>query len=167
MFSAGIRKNNVYPCKPQFYYTKVGLRGSKLYKHSFVMTRFGCSNRAVELRNVPLFAFTFVCLYVEQYHNKSQKVLPLETKNTQKNHENRRLGLIEFLHMSSSICKEKKRYKTYGQKYINILITMKKGTGQIYKQTKMSLVTSPQPSACKVSAIPTELQELFRCRLKR
>ena len=30
--------------------------------------------------------------------NKSQKGLPLETKNTQ-NHENRRLGLIESLHM--------------------------------------------------------------------
>ena len=31
-------------------------------------------------------------------YDKSQKGLPLETKNTQ-NHENRRLGLIEFLHM--------------------------------------------------------------------
>ena len=30
--------------------------------------------------------------------NKSQKGLSLETKNTQ-NHENRRLGLIESLHM--------------------------------------------------------------------
>ena len=30
--------------------------------------------------------------------NKSKKGLPLETKNTQ-NHENRRLGLIESLHM--------------------------------------------------------------------
>ena len=32
-----IKKNNVYPCKPQFYYIKVGLRGSKLYRHVFVM----------------------------------------------------------------------------------------------------------------------------------
>ena len=31
-------------------------------------------------------------------YNKSQKGLPLETKNTQ-NYENRRLGLIESLHM--------------------------------------------------------------------
>ena len=30
-------KTNVYPCKPQFYYIKVGLRGSKLYRHVFVM----------------------------------------------------------------------------------------------------------------------------------
>ena len=31
------KKNNVFPCKPQFYYIKVGLRGSKLYRHVFVM----------------------------------------------------------------------------------------------------------------------------------
>ena len=31
------KKNNVYPCKPQFYYIKMVLRGSKLYRHVFVM----------------------------------------------------------------------------------------------------------------------------------
>ena len=31
------KKNNVYPCKPQFYYIKVGFKGSKLYRHVFVM----------------------------------------------------------------------------------------------------------------------------------
>ena len=31
------KKNNVYPCKPQFYYIKVGLNGVKLYRHVFVM----------------------------------------------------------------------------------------------------------------------------------
>ena len=46
------KKNDVYPCKPQFYYIKVEFKGSKLYGY------------------------------------KSQKGLPLETKNTQ-NHENR------------------------------------------------------------------------------
>ena len=30
-------KNNVYPCKPQFYYIKVGFKGSKLYRRVFVM----------------------------------------------------------------------------------------------------------------------------------
>ena len=31
-------KNNVYPCKPQFYYIKVGFKGgSTLYRHVFVM----------------------------------------------------------------------------------------------------------------------------------
>ena len=28
---------NVYPCKPQFYYIKVGFKGSKLYRHVFMM----------------------------------------------------------------------------------------------------------------------------------
>ena len=35
------KKNNVYPCKPQFYYIKVGFKGggggSKLYSHVFVV----------------------------------------------------------------------------------------------------------------------------------
>ena len=31
------KKNNVYPCKPQFYYINWGLRGSKLYRYVFVM----------------------------------------------------------------------------------------------------------------------------------
>ena len=30
-------QNNVYPCKPQFHYIKVGFEGSKLYRHVFVM----------------------------------------------------------------------------------------------------------------------------------
>ena len=46
-----------------------------------------------------------VVLGVEQIEeDKSQKRLPLETKNTQ-NHENRRLGLIESLHMHTVVCK--------------------------------------------------------------
>ena len=28
-FRAKIRKNNVYPCKPQFYYIKVGFKGCR------------------------------------------------------------------------------------------------------------------------------------------
>ena len=31
------KKNKVYPCKPQFYYIKVGFKGTKLYRHVFVM----------------------------------------------------------------------------------------------------------------------------------
>ena len=37
MFLNRNKKNNVYPCKPQFYYIKVGSKGSKLYRHVFVM----------------------------------------------------------------------------------------------------------------------------------
>ena len=32
MFLGRNKKNNVYPCKPQFYYIKVGLKGVKLYR---------------------------------------------------------------------------------------------------------------------------------------
>ena len=31
------KKNNVYPCKAQFYYIKVGFKGFKLYRLVFVM----------------------------------------------------------------------------------------------------------------------------------
>ena len=37
MFLSRNKKNDVYPCKPQFYYIKVGFKGSKLYGHVFVM----------------------------------------------------------------------------------------------------------------------------------
>ena len=37
MFLSRNKKNNVYPCKPQFYYIKVGFKGVKLYRHVFVM----------------------------------------------------------------------------------------------------------------------------------
>ena len=32
------KKNNVYPCTPQFYYLKLGFKVSKLYRHVFVIT---------------------------------------------------------------------------------------------------------------------------------
>ena len=31
MFLSRIKKNNVYPCKPQFYYIKVGFKGAQNY----------------------------------------------------------------------------------------------------------------------------------------
>ena len=38
MFWAEISKNNVYPCKPQFYYIKMGIRGQN-YIVFFVMKK--------------------------------------------------------------------------------------------------------------------------------
>ena len=38
MFLSRNKKNKVYTCKPQFYYIKWGLKGSKLYRHVFVMS---------------------------------------------------------------------------------------------------------------------------------
>ena len=43
MFLSRNKKNNVYPCQPQFYYINVGLGwggGSKLYRYVFVMSLF-------------------------------------------------------------------------------------------------------------------------------
>ena len=37
MFLSRNKKNNVYPCKPQFYYIKVGFKGSTLFRRVFVM----------------------------------------------------------------------------------------------------------------------------------
>ena len=41
MFLSRNKKNNVYPCKPQFYYIKVAFKGPKLYRHGIVM--YGCA----------------------------------------------------------------------------------------------------------------------------
>ena len=35
MFLSRNKKNNVYPCKPQFYYIKVGYKGVKIIKVCF------------------------------------------------------------------------------------------------------------------------------------
>ena len=39
IFLSRNKKNNVYPCKPQFYYIKVGLKGVRILKVCF---RDGC-----------------------------------------------------------------------------------------------------------------------------
>ena len=53
MFLNRNKKNNVYPCKPQFYYIKVGFKGSKLYRYVFVMVCFSRFRFSVS------FAFNF------------------------------------------------------------------------------------------------------------
>ena len=40
MFLSRNKKNNVYPCKPQFYHIKVGFKGVKLYRYVLLMTYF-------------------------------------------------------------------------------------------------------------------------------
>ena len=53
MFLSRNNKNNVYPCKPQFYYIKVGFKGVKLYRRVFVMSRNGlsCLKRPAYVKN--------------------------------------------------------------------------------------------------------------------
>ena len=38
MYLSRNKKNNVYPCKPHFYYIKVGFKGVKIYRRVFVMS---------------------------------------------------------------------------------------------------------------------------------
>ena len=52
MVWAKIRKNNVYPCKPQFYYIKVGFKGVKLNRRVFVMP--GVTGKGTLINNVGL-----------------------------------------------------------------------------------------------------------------
>ena len=43
MFLSRNKNTNVYPCKPHFYYIKVGFKGSTSYRHVFVMGKIACS----------------------------------------------------------------------------------------------------------------------------
>ena len=37
MFLSRSKKNNVYPCKPQLYYIKVGFKGANIFRRVFMM----------------------------------------------------------------------------------------------------------------------------------
>ena len=55
MFLSRNKKNNVYPCKPQFYYIKVGFKGVKIILACF---RDGCSriSSVIDMSGVNDFA---------------------------------------------------------------------------------------------------------------
>ena len=63
MFLSRIKTNNVYPCKPQFYYIKVGFKGVKIKWVCFrdVLLSTNCSIA------IPLLQFLFVCASVVSY----------------------------------------------------------------------------------------------------
>ena len=64
--------------------------------HVSTRTRFSLRDkRLFEISEVEITRVDFMHPYIYCVTNKSQKGLPLETKNPQ-NHENRRLGLIEL-----------------------------------------------------------------------
>ena len=58
MFLSWNKKNNLYPCKPQFYYIKMGFKGSKLYRRVFVMLK-------------TMFITIFVLDYNDRVHMQS------------------------------------------------------------------------------------------------
>ena len=51
MFLSKYKKNNVYPCKPQFYYIKVGFKGVKLIQACFgdATVAFFLTGKAVKM----------------------------------------------------------------------------------------------------------------------
>ena len=51
MFLSRNKENIVYPCKPQFYYIKVGFKKSKLYRRVFVMI-LPCINAKLLLKTI-------------------------------------------------------------------------------------------------------------------
>ena len=57
---------DVYTCKPQFYYVKVGLRGSKLHRHVFVMG-FKSVYRYVYPCLPIMYSARRVCIYQKHY----------------------------------------------------------------------------------------------------
>ena len=56
MFFSRNRKNNVYPCKPQFYYIKVRFKGVKVIKVCFRHVRLGTVRKSPE-RGPKIFSF--------------------------------------------------------------------------------------------------------------
>ena len=63
MFLSRNMKNNVNPCKPQLNYIKVGFRGSRLYRHVFVMPCLckQCRSRSVGFWRSQLIWICTVC----------------------------------------------------------------------------------------------------------
>ena len=47
IFLSRNKQNNAYPCKPRFYYIKVGIKGSKLYRHVFAMLCFRYTDEGI------------------------------------------------------------------------------------------------------------------------
>ena len=63
MFLSRNKKNNADPCKPQFYYIKVGFKGFKLYRRVFVMI---CLFYVVVVVLLFICLCCFVCLFVSK-----------------------------------------------------------------------------------------------------
>ena len=78
MFLSRNKKNNVYPCKPQFYYIKVGFEGVKIVQAYFRDDVDVClfELRTVQVQNalylIRLSSFS-VCLDFNIYSKKKKK----------------------------------------------------------------------------------------------
>ena len=90
MFLSRNKKNNVYPCKPQFYYVKVGFKGVKIIWVCF-RDGYGPGIRSTVTRSERGFSDWFA----QSGEIKNEKKM-LWKQRTQRN---RRLGFIKSLHI--------------------------------------------------------------------
>ena len=71
MFLSRNKKDNVYPCKPQFYYIRVGFKGVKLYRYVFVMytfhIRYSYEHMTLWERETPWLDYTDTVLDLKQF----------------------------------------------------------------------------------------------------
>ena len=80
MFLSRNKKTNVYPCKPQFLYIKVGFKGVKLYRYVFVMIRMNNYTAVAAVERFPV-----------HYHSADYILFPLGS-----------LGLLWYIEKWSS-----------------------------------------------------------------
>ena len=75
MFLSRNKKNNVYPCKPKFYYVKVGFKGVILYRYVFVMHLLTCaSNEDSNKLSHPCSVIILRCLLENTLHTWPAKM---------------------------------------------------------------------------------------------
>ena len=81
-FGAKNKKKNVYPCKPQFYYIKVGCKGAFVSRTCFrdglflseTVTKATCKIRNSSFRNFRFrvlfikFSSTMQCIHAQYHH---------------------------------------------------------------------------------------------------
>ena len=86
MFLSRNKKNNVYPCKPKFYYKKVGVKGVKIIKacfrdvvdkHRLLNSHLAWHHALIYFKGkillLCLFSYTYHLPYQSEIHNRSAK----------------------------------------------------------------------------------------------
>ena len=72
MFLSRNKKNNVYPCQPQFYYIKVGFKGVKII---YVCSRDVCKWNILKL------VWSKICIFLNVGHSDNGNV-PIRDNQT-------------------------------------------------------------------------------------
>ena len=69
LFLSRNKKINAYPCKPQFYYIKVGFKGSELYRRVLVMmdVQTGLELISADTNHKKFFFFFFFFFFYKYF----------------------------------------------------------------------------------------------------